>query len=64
MVVGGTTLAGGRGGVIGTLLGVFLISLLNNLMNYLDVSTYYQWIIQGLIIIVAVSVYVERRRRT
>jgi ribose transport system permease protein len=49
--------------VTGTLLGVFLISLLNNLLNYLDVSTYYQWIIQGLIIIAAVSVYVERRRR-
>jgi ribose transport system permease protein len=64
VVVGGTILAGGRGGVTGTLLGVFLISLLNNLLNYLDVSTYYQWIIQGLIIIVAVSVYVERRRRT
>jgi ribose transport system permease protein len=64
VVVGGTILAGGRGGVIGTLFGVFLISLLNNLMNYLDVSTYYQWIIQGLIIIIAVSVYVERRRRT
>jgi ribose transport system permease protein len=63
VVVGGTLLAGGRGGVSGTLLGVFLISLLNNLLNYLDVSTYYQWIIQGLIIIVAVSVYVERRRR-
>jgi ribose transport system permease protein len=63
VVVGGTLLAGGRGGVTGTLLGVFLISLLNNLLNYLDVSTYYQWIIQGLIIIVAVSVYVERRRR-
>ena len=56
VVVGGTILAGGRGGVTGTLLGVFLISLLNNLLNYLDVSTYYQWIIQGLIIIVAVSV--------
>jgi ribose transport system permease protein len=63
VVVGGTLLAGGRGGVTGTLLGVFLISLLNNLLNYLDVSTYYQWIIQGLIIIAAVSVYVERRRR-
>ena len=62
-MVGGTILAGGRGGVTGTLLGVFLISVLNNLLNYLDVSTYYQWIIQGLIIIAAVSVYVERRRR-
>jgi ribose transport system permease protein len=62
VVVGGTILAGGRGGVLGTLLGVLLISLLNNLLNFLDVSTFYQWIIQGLIIIVAVAAYVERRR--
>ena len=60
--VGGTILTGGRGGVLGTLLGVFLISLLNNLLNFLDVSTFYQWIIQGLINIVAVAAYVERRR--
>lgn len=62
VVVGGTSLAGGRGGVLGTLLGVFLISLLNNLLNFLDVSTFYQWIIQGLIIIIAVAIHVERRR--
>ena len=63
VVLGGTILAGGRGGVLGTLLGVLLISLLNNLLNHLDVSTYYQWIMQGLIIIIAVSVFVERRDR-
>jgi len=60
VVVGGTALAGGRGGVLGTLLGVYLISLLNNLLNFLDVSTFYQWIIQGLIIITAVAIHVER----
>lgn len=60
VVVGGTILAGGRGGVLGTLLGVYLISLLNNLLNFLDVSTFYQWIVQGLIIIVAVAIMVER----
>lgn len=60
VVVGGTILAGGRGGVLGTLLGVYLISLLNNLLNFLDVSTFYQWIIQGLIIVTAVAVNVER----
>lgn len=60
VVVGGTALAGGKGGVLGTLLGVYLISLLNNLLNFLDVSTFYQWIIQGLIIITAVAIHVER----
>jgi ribose transport system permease protein len=63
VVVGGTILSGGRGGVIGTLLGVYLISLLNNVINQLGVSTQYQMIIQGLVIIIAVSVYVEQRRR-
>jgi ribose transport system permease protein len=63
VVVGGTALAGGRGGVLGTLLGVYLISLLNNLLNFLDVSTFYQWIIQGLIIITAVAIHIERGRK-
>lgn len=62
VVVGGTMLSGGRGGVIGTLLGVYLVSLLNNVLNFLDVSTHYQLVIQGLVIIAAVSVYVEKRR--
>jgi ribose transport system permease protein len=64
VVVGGTLLSGGRGGVMGTLLGVFLVSLLNNLLNFLDLSTHYQFIVQGLIIIIAVSVYVERRKKS
>jgi ribose transport system permease protein len=63
VVVGGTLLAGGRGGVIGTLLGAYLISLINNVLNFMDVSTHYQLIAQGLIVIAAVSIYVEKRKR-
>ena len=63
VVVGGTILAGGRGGVLGTLLGVILISLLNNVLNYMSVSTFLQWVIQGTIIILAVSIFVARKRR-
>jgi ribose transport system permease protein len=63
VVVGGTLLSGGRGGVIGTLMGVYLVSLLNNLLNFLDLSTHYQLIIQGLIVIIAVSVYIENKKR-
>ncbi len=61
VVVGGTILAGGRGGVLGTLLGVFLVSLLNNLLNFSNVSSFYQWVIQGLIIIAAVGLHRSRR---
>ena len=62
VILGGTVLSGGRGGVIGTLLGAYLISLVNNLLNFMDVSKHYQLVAQALIIILAVSVYVERRR--
>jgi ribose transport system permease protein len=62
VVLGGTVLSGGRGGVVGTLFGAFLMSLLNNLLNFMDVSKHYQLVAQALIIILAVSIYVERRR--
>eukprot|EP01037_Dinobryon_pediforme_P015629 gene15629-15775_t len=62
VVVGGTLLSGGRGGVMGTLFGTYLVTLLNNLLNFLDVSTYVQLMVQGIIIILAVSVYVENKK--
>jgi ribose transport system permease protein len=58
VILGGTALSGGRGGVIGTLFGAYLISLVNNLLNFMDVSKHYQLIAQALIIILAVSVTV------
>ncbi len=62
VILGGTALSGGRGGVIGTLFGAYLISLVNNLLNFMDVSKHYQLVAQALIIILAVSVYMDRRR--
>lgn len=62
VVVGGTILAGGRGGVLGTFLGVLLVTMLNNLLNFVNVSSYYQWVIQGLIIIIAVGFHTAKRR--
>ena len=63
VVIGGTLLAGGKGGVMGTLLGVYLMALLNNLLNFLDISSHYQLVIQGVIVIVAVSAFTGRRAR-
>ena len=62
VIVGGTLLSGGKGSVVGSLFGAYLIMLLNNLLNFLDISKHYQLVAQALIIILAVSVYVERRR--
>jgi ribose transport system permease protein len=54
VVIGGTSLAGGRGSVWGTLVGALLIGVINNGMNLLGISPYFQLLVKGLIIIGAV----------
>ena len=54
-VLGGTYLGGGgRGSALGAILGVFILGLINNVFNLLNVSTYYQYIAKGAIIILAI----------
>lgn len=60
VVVGGTSLAGGRGSVVRTMLGVLLVTLLSNCLNLLGVSTYLQSVFKGVILIVAI--WIDRRR--
>ncbi len=60
VVIGGTSLSGGVGGVVGTLLGVVLIGIINNGLDLLSVSSYYQAVIKGLIIVGAV--WLDRRQ--
>lgn len=62
VIVGGTLLAGGKGGVLGTALAVILLALLANVLNFMNVSSYYQWIAEGLIIIAAVSLFAGRKK--
>lgn len=54
VVIGGASLAGGKGSVLNTLLGVFILSMIGNVMNLLDITSYLQQIIKGVIIIAAV----------
>ena len=54
VVLGGTSLMGGEGKITGTLLGAFVIGVLNNGFNLLNVSPYYQMIAMGLVIVIAI----------
>lgn len=54
VVIGGTSLNGGRGSLWGTFIGALMIGVINNGMNLLDISPYFQLVVKGLIIIAAV----------
>jgi len=61
VLIGGTRLGGGKGGVLGTIIGVLIVSVLNNIFNLTGVNPYLQWVVKGLIFIGAVAVYATRR---
>lgn len=55
VVIGGTSVSGGSGSVLKTVIGVLLMSVINNSFNLLGVDMYFQYIFKGLIILVAVG---------
>ncbi len=54
VIIGGSRLMGGKGKITGTILGVIVLGVINNMLNMLDISTYLQGTVKGLIIIGAV----------
>ncbi len=64
IVLGGASLSGGRGSVLGTLLGLMIIGVLNNGLILLNVSSYWQQVANGALLIVAVSFDRLRERLT
>ncbi|WHH58179.1 ABC transporter permease [Petroclostridium sp. X23] len=63
VVVGGTSLAGGKGSIIGSIAGVFILVIINNILNLIGVSSFYQYILQGVILIAALAISSLRTRR-
>ena len=63
-VIGGTSLFGGEGSVIGTMIGAAIIAVLANILNLFGVSPFTQQIVKGAIIVAAVLFEMQRRRRS
>ncbi|MGR6980440.1 ABC transporter permease [Testudinibacter sp. P27/CKL/0425] len=62
-VLGGTSLAGGVGTMIGTLVGALIIGILNNGMNMMSVPYFYQLIVKGIVILIAVWLDVRSKKK-
>lgn len=63
VVIGGTSLSGGTGGVGGTIIGVLIIGVLRNGLNLLNVSPFLQAVIIGLVIVLAVAAETFKHRK-
>ena len=57
-VIGGTKLSGGEGNILMTLVGALILGVMNNGLNILGVSSYWQYVMKGLIILFAVGISV------
>lgn len=62
-VVAGATLVGGKSSVIGCFAAVGIMGIINNLLNLMHVSSYYQFVIQGVILILALAFSAIRSRK-
>jgi len=63
VVIGGTILAGGRGGIWGTMAGVMIFSLIDSIFNLAGVDAFAKQVLRGIIIVAAVAFYTVRSKR-
>ena len=63
VVLGGTAITGGRGSMIGTVIGALTLGVLNNGLNLMSVSPYTQKILKGVIILLAIGAGALKRER-
>jgi ribose/xylose/arabinose/galactoside ABC-type transport system permease subunit len=63
VVLGGTSLIGGAGNILKTIIGVFVVAIIKNGMNMVGVNVYWQKIVYGIIILIAIAISVDRSSR-
>src|SRR6202040_118936 len=64
VVLGGTSLFGGRGAIIGTLIGALIVGIFRNGLTLIGVQVIYQYLVTGILVILAVSVDQLTHRRS
>lgn len=62
-IIGGTSLAGGEGSVIGAIIGAFIITIIDNGMTLLNLSNTYQYVVKGAVLLLAVWIDVASRKK-
>lgn len=62
VVLGGTSMAGGRGRIGGTVIGVLIIGVLSNGMNLMGINSFWQYIVKGIVILIAVYVDIVKKK--
>ena len=63
IVLGGTSLAGGEGTLVGTLVGALILAVFANGMNLLGIGAFYQYVVQGIILVLAVVLDLTLRKK-
>lgn len=63
VVLGGTSLTGGKGWIFGTLVGALIIGVLNNGLNLIGVSSFFQQVVKGIVILIAVLIDRKKQHR-
>jgi inositol transport system permease protein len=63
VVVGGTSLSGGSGSLVGTVIGAVIVGIINNVQNLLNINTQWQQVVKGIIILLAVILDMISKRR-
>ena len=64
IVLGGTSLSGGAGNILNTILGVFIVAMIRNGMNIVGVDVFWQRIVYGLIVLIAIAINTDRSSRS
>ncbi|MEV7971021.1 ABC transporter permease [Sphaerisporangium sp. NPDC088356] len=64
VVLGGTALAGGRGGVAGTVGGVLLLAVLDSVFNQMEINSFAKDVVRGVVLVAALAIYARGRRTT